>query len=232
MWHWSDDSKEGSEHYLNGVQYPMEMQLYHWNTKYSNYDDAATQPDRLVAVSFFYEISEEPNPRIQDFIEATELLEDETRHMGIEFEVPYPAGSTLDLLLPEGGIGTSDNYFHYDGSLTLPNTNSTLPEDCAETVKWIVYEKKIPISESQLEVMRLLLKGASDEAASMHPDLCAAASQLTECAAATALAKQLIGCICPEDLMCVHNFRPIHALNPSVTARGLFRKYIFVSLIE
>ena len=229
MWHWSDDSKEGSEHYLNGVQYPMEMQLYHWNTKYSNYDNAATQPDGLVAASFFYEISEEPNPRIQDFIEATKLLEDETRHMGIEFEVPYPAGSTLDLLLPEGGIGTSDNYFHYDGSLTLPNTNSTLPEDCAETVKWIVYEKKIPISESQLEVMRLLLKGASDEAASMHPDLCAVSVCNT---AATALAKQLRGCICPEDLMCVHNFRPIHALNPSVTARGLFRKYIFVSLIE
>ena len=231
MWHWSNDSKEGSEHYLNGVQYPMEMQLYHWNTKYSNCDNAATQPDGLVAVSFFYEISEEPNPRIQDFIEATKLLEDETRHMGMEFEVPYPAGSTLDLLLPEGGIGTSDNYFHYDGSLTLPNTNSTLPEDCAETVKWIVYEKKIPISESQLEVMRLLLKGASDEAASMHPDLCAAGSGLCD-TAATALAKQLRGCICPEDLMCVHNFRPIHALNPSVTARGLFRKYIFVSLIE
>ena len=212
----------------------MEMQLYHWNTKYSNYDDAATQPDGLVAVSFFYEISEEPNLRIQDFIEATELLYDETRHMGIEFEVPYTAGSTLDLLLPEGGIGTSDNYFHYDGSLTLPNTNSTLPEDCAETVKWIVYEKKIPISESQLEVMRLLLKGASDEAASMHPDLCATAIQLTECAVVAALATATaLGCICPEDLMCVHNFRPIHALNPSVTARGLFRKYIFfVSLIQ
>ena len=230
VWHWSNDSKEGSEHFLNGVQYPAEMQLYHWNTKYSGYDEASMKPDGLAAASFFYEMSDEPNPQIKDLIEATKRLADETAHMGIEFEVPYPEGATLDMLLPEGGIGHTDNYFHYDGSLTLPrNSNTTDAEDCTEPVKWIVFEKKIPISKSQLDAMRSLLRVASAVAAQEHENLCPADSGCGT--RTTALGKQLRGCICPEDLICVHNFRPIHALNPSVTARGLNRMY-FCPLID
>ena len=232
VWHWGNNSKEGSEHYLNGVQYPMEIQLYHFNTKYSNYDEAALKPDGLVVASFFYEMSEEPNPRLKDLIEATKRLVDETDHMGIEFEVPYPKGATLDMLLPEGGIQNTDNYFHYDGSLTLPrNSNTTDAEDCNEPVKWIVFEKKIPISESQLEVMRSLLKVASKAAAEEHDSLCPPESGICN-TRTTALGKQLRGCLCPEDLMCVHNFRPIHALNPSVTARGLNRMYFCLFIID
>ena len=113
VWHWGNNSREGSEHYLNGVQFPMEMQLYHFNTKYSEFDEAAKKPDGLAALSFFYEIAEEANPLLENLIGAATRLEDETRHMGIEFEVGYPAGS-LKELLPEGGIQNTDNYFHYE----------------------------------------------------------------------------------------------------------------------
>ena len=224
VWHWGNDSKEGSEHYLNGVQYPAEMQLYHFNTKYSSYDEAAKKPDGLAAVSFFYEISEEANPQQQNLEEAASRLADETRHMGIEFEVGYATG-TLDMLLPEGGIQTNDNYFHYDGSLTLPrNSNTTDAEDCNEPVKWIVYEKKIPASEKQLKHFRYLLQvAAADTTFLERYGICG--TEVDCSTPTTALGKQLRGCLCAEDLMCVHNFRPIHAINPSITARGLNRMY-------
>lgn len=221
VWHWGNNSKEGSEHYLNGVQYPMEVQLFHWDTKYFDYDIASTKSDGLAAVSLMYEISEEPNLQLQDLIEATKRLEDEASHMGIEFEVPLSKGASLDKLLPEGGLANSDNYFYYEGSLTLPrNSNTTDAEDCSETVLWIVFEKKIPISESQLKAMRSLLKFASADFAAQNPSLCSDEVCATQ---TTSLQKQLRGCICAEDLMCVHNFRPIHALNPSVTATRLNR---------
>ena len=211
----------------------MEMQLFHWNTKYSGYDEAAKKPDGLVALSFFYEVSEEPNPQQQNLVEAASRLEDETRHMGIEFEVGYHAG-TLEEFLPEGGVQNTDNYFYYDGSLTLPrNSNTTDAEDCNEPVKWIVFEKKIPISETLLKTFRDLLQVATADTASLAQInsilaplgsvLCPAENCTTP---TTALGKHLLGCICAEDLMCVHNFRPIHALNPSVTARGLNRMYL------
>ena len=231
MWHWSNDSKEGSEHYLNGKQYPMEIQLYHYNTKYNSYDDAVGNPEGLAAVSFFYEISEEPNQQQENLIEATKRLEDETRHMGIEFEVRYVTGTVNQLLLPEGGVQNTDNYFHYDGSLTLPrNSSATNAEDC-EPVKWIVFEKKIPIAESQLEYFRSLLVVATADATFFDSAVAGLGLSVSLCPAAscsnstTALAKQMRGCICGEDLMCVHNFRPIHPLNPPVTARGLHRMY-------
>ena len=234
VWHWGNDSTEGSEHYLNGVQYPAEIQLFHWNSKYlGGYDEAATKPDGLAAVSFFYEMSVEPNPELVELVEATSRLEDETRNMGLDFEVAYASG-TLNDFLPEGGVEDTDNYFHYDGSLTLPRfSNSTDTEDCTQNVKWMIFEKKIPISEDQLTGLRALLKAASGDpnfviSLGTNYVLCTDAALCSS--SRTALAKQLSGCICPEDLMCVHNFRPIHPLNPSVTAGGINRKLLMMAL--
>ena len=241
VWHWGDNSKEGSEHYLNGVQYPAEIQLFHWNAKYlGGYDEAAMNPDGLAAVSFFYEMSVEPNPELEELVEAASWLEEQgTRNMGFDFEVPYApwyAGGTLNGLLPDGGVEDTDNYFHYDGSLTLPRfSNSTDAEDCTQNVKWMIFEKKIPISEDQLKDLRALLAAASGDPVFLNVVLAPYGSVLCTDAALcsskrTALAKQASGCICQEDLMCVHNFRPIHPLNPSVTAGGINRKLLMMAL--
>ena len=142
MWHWGKNSFEGSEHHLNGVQQPMEVQLFHWNTKYSDYPNAATYSDGLAAVSFFYEVSSADNPAISEqisFVKQLNVVLDEwiqaQRHF-IEwpnFETSFPT-SSLNHLLPttggllstNGGLDVSDNYFYYSGSLTLPNTTTTI----------------------------------------------------------------------------------------------------------
>ena len=202
------NSLEGSEHYLNGVQQPMEVQLFHWNTKYMDYTTAAMNSDGLAAVSFFYEVSSEDNLAISGQIKVLERLVEVLEQLFGGFEKrqfvteillydTFPT-SSLSQLLPTGGLDVSDNYFYYSGSLTLPNTTSTftpLPatgraftstdqqtnrqsvsaEDCSESVQWIVYEKKIAISEAQLSVYRRFLSAVN---------------------------------------LCSHNFRPLHPLNP------------------
>ena len=52
----------------------MEVQLFHWNTKYSDYTAAATNSDGLAAVSFFYEVSSEDNPEISGQLKVLEKL--------------------------------------------------------------------------------------------------------------------------------------------------------------
>ena len=125
MWHWGRNSKEGSEHYLNGVQYPMEVQLFHWNTKYANYKTASSYADGLAAVSFFHEVSSEDNPAISKQIRVLEELIQSLpkRHFvgWPNWEREFPT-SSLSQLLPAEGLDASDDYFYYNGSLTLPNT--------------------------------------------------------------------------------------------------------------
>ena len=187
VWHWGENSLEGSEHYLDGVQQPMEVQLFHWNTKYTDYTAAAKNSDGLAAVSFFYEVSSADNPAISgqlkvlgQLIEALEQDDGGSAQQNFTQNAVYDTfpTSSLSQLLPTGGLDVSDNYFYYSGSLTLPNTTSTFPptaEDCSESVQWIVYEKKIAISEAQLSVYRRFLSAVN---------------------------------------LCSHNFRPLHPLNP------------------
>ena len=111
----------------------MEVQLFHWNTKYTDYTTAATNSDGLAAVSFFYEVSSEDNPVISEQIRELEeeIGSQATRNFFPQWpnwEKPFKT-SSLSQLLPNGGLDVSDNYFYYSGSLTLPNTTSTYEYD-------------------------------------------------------------------------------------------------------
>ena len=280
---------EGSEHYLNGVQQPMEIQLFHWNTKYSDYTTASQNSDGLAAVSFFYELSTTDNPAIALQIDVLGDLANSSPLYQIEgitafypeFEQPFPVTS-LSQLLPDGGVSVSDNYFHYKGSQTLPRapvltpyspyfsnqdhtvngttwngghccdcqdpsqseitvgtltcaccdkSTTTTITDCTESVTWIVYEKKIAISEAQLNVFRGLLSTVNFngttyfsnndhtfKGTNWHGIPCCDCQNGSETVVGT------ITCRCCEDLMCSQNFRPLHPLNPTtgaVAGRGL-----------
>jgi carbonic anhydrase len=130
------------------VQYPAEIQLFHWNTKYS-YNEAISAPDGLVAISFLYEVAETDNPALDTWLSGAQRLESScSRSQSNTCREPL-AGLNMSELLPPGGIQLSDNYFYYNGSITLPS--------CRENVLWINYEKTIPISETQLNILRELL---------------------------------------------------------------------------
>ena len=171
----------------------MEVQLFHYNVKYMDFNNASGYDDGLAAVSFFYESSPFDNTALNPALEAIYTLEEEVRNMGIEFEVPLTGVETLSALLPQAGLQLWDNYYYYSGSQTLPHGGTALmPDatDCTEPVTWIVYERTIPISEAQMTYFRRFLAGAN-----------------------TAYVAT-----CTSDCSnCVHNFRPVHQFFASAT---------------
>ena len=223
MLRWSNISTRGSEHYLEGQQQPAEIQLFHWNTNYSSYEEALGNSDGIAALSFFYEVVPTSDPRMENFFTAAKTLDSTVANMGLEFE-EIAEDLTLDQLLPIGGVGLMDNYYYYDGSVTQPSNSSTAvvelttlnpadsrqsttsDGDCTEQVLWIAYEKKIQISETQLEILRSLLATVNSEKG--------------------------------QSPACVSNFRPLVALNPISTATALVRKLminiynIYISLVQ
>ena len=107
----------------------MEVQLFHWNAKYADYKAASSYPDGLVAVSFFHEVSSADNPVISKQIRVLEeLIQSLSKRHFVNWpnwEREFPT-SSLSQLFPAEGLDASDNYFYYNGSLTLPNTTTSI----------------------------------------------------------------------------------------------------------
>ena len=71
-WHWGSDSSKGSEHTIDGKEYPIEVHLVHVNTKY--YVDGAPSADNfaksdgLAVIGIFYEVSTEDDANLTDIV--------------------------------------------------------------------------------------------------------------------------------------------------------------------
>ena len=155
-WHWGRDNSQGSEHHLESKQFLAEIQLYHYNSKYSSYQEAVGKSDGITALSFFYEVSDTDNANLNIVIQQISQLGSLLQNMGLEFERQVE-NLQLDQLLPNGGVGSMDSYFYYSGSLTNPANSTTSTTDCSEPVLWINYEKTIQISNSQIQILRSFL---------------------------------------------------------------------------
>ncbi|XP_038670035.1 carbonic anhydrase 4-like isoform X2 [Scyliorhinus canicula] len=130
--HWGTDSHPGSEHTIDGEQYPMELHIVHQNEKYTSFSEALNYDDGLAVLGFLFEESSEKNSKITDFIDMLKY-------------VPYPGNKTwlepfpLSKIIPDEEL---HKYYRYRGSLTTPT--------CNQVVIWTVFEETIPISKSQL----------------------------------------------------------------------------------
>jgi len=136
-WHWGKVSSRGSEHTLNGREYPAELHLVHWNTKYGDLSAALGHRDGLAVLGFFYEVSQNANP------DLTPILQGLT---GLSQGAEVSKSLRLSSLLPTSGL--PQTYYMYQGGLTTPT--------CDEVVQWTVFDTTIPISEAQLDILRSL----------------------------------------------------------------------------
>ncbi|MGH0186248.1 UNVERIFIED_CONTAM: hypothetical protein FKN15_020777 [Acipenser sinensis] len=56
--HWGTVKVPGSEHTVDGLHFPAEIHVVHYNTKYDNLSEAASKPDGLAVLGAFIELSE------------------------------------------------------------------------------------------------------------------------------------------------------------------------------
>ncbi|XP_047195600.1 carbonic anhydrase 4b [Hippoglossus stenolepis] len=131
--HWGKDGGPGSEHLIDGEQFPMEMHIVHIKEKYDSLSEAATDRTGVAALGFFFQESEFANKKFDPIIRALKYIQQHKNSTTLR-EV------SLDMFtLPQKNM---TKYFRYEGSLTTPG--------CAEAVVWTVFEDTIPLSRKQL----------------------------------------------------------------------------------
>merc|ERR1712173_391376 len=147
----TDDAK-GSEHTLDGKQYPMEIQLVFWDQgTHATASDAGghSNTDSVVVLSYFVETDTTANTALTSIMSAVEneatLVPTDASTNGFS-----TATTGIELILKDllGDIDTVKDYYYYAGSQTSSK--------CTQNVKWIIATDMLKISTTQLDDFQLL----------------------------------------------------------------------------
>ncbi|XP_068598471.1 receptor-type tyrosine-protein phosphatase gamma-like [Brachionichthys hirsutus] len=131
--HWGpSNGSEGSEHSVNGRRFPVEMQIYMYNSDDFDSLGAALRERRsIAAMAAFFQVGGN-NPAVDPIIHG---LKGVVHHEKETVLQPF----VLRDLLP-ASLGS---YYRYTGSLTTP--------PCSKVVEWVIFSRPIYVSYKQLE---------------------------------------------------------------------------------
>ncbi|KAJ1357785.1 putative carbonic anhydrase-like protein 2 [Parelaphostrongylus tenuis] len=137
------DGERGSEHTVDRVRFPAEVQLLAYNIDlYTNYSQAITQPRGLLAISVIVDIGSTTEVALRRLTVASQ-------------SITYKGMRTVLRLNPAGLLPRTTQYVTYEGSLTIPG--------CHETVTWIIMNNPIYITRDDLQIWNELQKTESKQ---------------------------------------------------------------------
>ncbi|KAM7366913.1 hypothetical protein PAMP_014849 [Pampus punctatissimus] len=117
---YNNGKTDGSEHSLNGIKYPLEMQIYCYNPdNFQSLDEAIRKGGRIAVLAVLFEISLEDNENFIPVIEAVNTVSRFGKSGSME-------AFTLRALLPNN----TDKYYIYNGSLTAPPCSEMIEVFC------------------------------------------------------------------------------------------------------
>ncbi|XP_029990257.1 receptor-type tyrosine-protein phosphatase gamma [Sphaeramia orbicularis] len=138
--HWGQsDGSAGSEHSVNGRRFPVEMQIYLYNSDDFDSLSAAIKERRIIAaMTIFFELGQKDNPAVDPIIQGLKGVVHHEKETNLKSFI-------LRDLLPS----SVDSYYRYTGSLTTP--------PCSKVVEWIIFSRPVYVSQSQLEAFYNIL---------------------------------------------------------------------------
>ncbi|XP_072230519.1 carbonic anhydrase 4-like [Leuresthes tenuis] len=132
--HWGNKGGPGSEHTIDGEQYPMELHIVHMKTQYTSLTTALSDKEGVAVLAFFFERSNSANRKYDPIITSLQSIK------ATNSNTTLPSISLAQLIPSERNM---TSYYRYKGSLTTPG--------CTEAVIWTVFENPIPLSMEQLK---------------------------------------------------------------------------------
>ncbi|KAH7727430.1 Carbonic anhydrase like protein 2 precursor [Aphelenchoides avenae] len=141
------ENERGSEHTVDRVRFPAEVQLLAYNSDlYENYTEAMAQPRGLLAIGIIVDIAENTNPELRRLTVASQSITYKgLQNCNILTDWKYSDSTTkLKRFHPSQLMPSTDQYVTYDGSLTFPG--------CHETVTWVIMNHPIYINMEDLAI--------------------------------------------------------------------------------
>ncbi|XP_070605311.1 carbonic anhydrase 3-like [Erythrolamprus reginae] len=141
--HWGSSSDKGSEHVVDLKRHAGEIHLVHWNSFYSNYNDALRKTDGVAIIAILIQVEKNPKPEMKRIIEEIDNIKTKGK------EAPFQ-NFDPSILFPQ-----NRNYFTYQGSFTTP--------PCEECVTWIIIKEPISVDEQQMLKLRSLSRSSAED---------------------------------------------------------------------
>uniref|UniRef100_A0AAR2JTT8 protein-tyrosine-phosphatase n=1 Tax=Pygocentrus nattereri TaxID=42514 RepID=A0AAR2JTT8_PYGNA len=132
--HWGHtNGSAGSEHSINGRKFPVEMQIYFYNSDDFDSLSTAIKERRIIAaMAVFFQVGKKDNMAAEPIITGLKRVVHHEKETNLG---PF----VLRDLLPSS-LGS---YYRYTGSLTTP--------PCSKVVEWIIFSRPVYLSYRQLE---------------------------------------------------------------------------------